>query len=222
MRKEILNGVPIPYDMSIEELKSMMSSPVMKDFSLACEALSYKNDPEAYRIMKSYINDRDKYRRLYILKTIFRHPEAAELVGFLENAISSDDFLFVQNGLIIVSDYGIKVSESLLLAAVKKYCNELYTAVGAVKTLAINEFNYEAINKIFTSCTRCAQKEILCEILCDGYLPQKAKELFELFKQDGFAKIRLLALEIGKSYGFDTRDFLSDTDGHIRKRFSSL
>jgi len=222
MRKEILNGVPIPYDMSIEELKSMMSSPVMKDFSLACEALSYKNDPEAYRIMKSYINDRDKYRRLYILKTIFRHPEAVELIDFLENAIASDDFLFVQNGLIIVSDYGIKVSESLLLAAVKKYCNELYTAVGALKTLAINEFNYEAINKIFTSCTKCAQKEVLGEILCDGYLPQKAKELFELFKQDGFAKIRLLALEIGKRYGFDTRVFLSDTDGHIRKRFSSL
>ena len=48
MKKEILNGTPIPYELSIEELEKMLSSPIMKDFSLACEALSYKNDPKAY------------------------------------------------------------------------------------------------------------------------------------------------------------------------------
>ena len=216
MRKEILNGTPIPYDLPIEDLKEMMTSSVMKDFSLACEALSYKNDPQAYEIMKSHINDKDKYRRLYVLKTIFRHPEAAELVGVLENAIASDDFLFVENGLTIVSEYSIKVSESLLIASVRKYCNELYTAVGALRTLSINERNFEEIKRIFTSCTKCAQKEILCEILCNCYLEQKAKELFELFGQDTFAKVRRIALEIGNRYGFDTNQFLTDTDGHIR------
>jgi len=217
MKKDSTNGTQIPYEATMDELKTMMSSHVMQDFSLACEALSYKNDPEAYEIMKSHINDRDKYRRLCVLKTIFRYPEAVELVDFLENAIASDDFLFVENGLIIVSNYGIKVSESLLIEVVKKYCNELYTAVGALKTLTINEGNFDAIKRIFASCTKCAQKEILCGILCDEYLPQKAKELFELFRRDAFAKIRLNALEIGKRYGFDTRDFLQDSDGHIRK-----
>ena len=217
MKKEILSGKLIPYDLPTEELEVMMSSPIMKDFSLACEALSYKKEPEAYHIMKSHINSKDKYRRLYILKTIFRHPQAVELVDFLEDAITSDDFLFVENGLMMISDYRIQVSEPLLIAAVLKYCNELYTAVGALKTLKINEHNFEEITKIFTSCTKCAQKEIFGEILCDGYLPQKATELFGLFKKDAFAKIRLLALEIGKNYGFDTSDFLSDPDGHIRK-----
>ena len=105
MRKEILNGTLIPYDLPIEELKIMMSSSVMKDFSLACEALSYKSEPEAYQIMKSYIGTEDQYRRLYILKTIFRHSEAAELSDFLENAIASKDVLFVENGLTVVSEY---------------------------------------------------------------------------------------------------------------------
>ena len=217
MRKGMLNGTLIPYDLPIDELKKLISSSVMKDFSLACEALSYSEDPEAYQIMKSYINDKDKYRRLYVLKTIFRHPQAVELVDFLEGAISSDDFLFVENGLIIVSEYSIKVSEPLLITTVKKYCNELYTAVSAVKTLGINESNFDEITKIFTSCTKCTQREILGEILCNEYLPGKSKELFELFKQDKFAKIRLLALKIGKSYGYDTSDFLADLDGHIRK-----
>jgi hypothetical protein len=167
--------------------------------------------------MKAHINNKDKYRRLYVLKTIFHHYEAAELVDFLENAIASDDFPFVENGLIIVSDYNIKVSERLLITTVKKYCDDLYTAVGALKTLEINNDNFEEITKIFTSCSKCFQKEILGEILCNAYLPQKAKELFELFRQDTFAKIRLIALEIGKCYGFDIRDFLQDADGHIRK-----
>lgn len=92
MKKEMLNGDMIPYDLSVGELEVMMTSAVMKDFTLACEALSYKNDPEAYRIMKFYINDNDKYRRIYILKTIFRHREAVELFDFLENAIASEDF----------------------------------------------------------------------------------------------------------------------------------
>ena len=218
MKKELLNGSPIPYDLPIEELRAMMSSPVMKDFSLACEALSHKNASEAYQIMKAYINDKDKYRRLYVLNTIFRYPEAVELVNFLENAIASDDFLFVEHGLTVVSDYGIKVSEPLLLAAVRNHCDKLSVAVGALKTLAINESNFEEIKRIFTFCTKCLQKEVLGKTLCEGYLPQKAKELFELFRRDTFAKIRWIAFEIGKRYGFDTKDFLLDTDGHIRKR----
>jgi hypothetical protein len=39
MKKEILNGTPIPYDLSVDTLKEMISSPMMKDFALACEAL---------------------------------------------------------------------------------------------------------------------------------------------------------------------------------------
>ncbi len=129
MKKEMLNGDLIPYNLSAEELEVMMTSAVMKDFTIACEALSYKNDSEAYRIMKSYINDKDKYRRLYILKTIFRHSEAVELVDFLEEAITSDDFLFAENGLLVVSAYKIKVSDALLLSAVCKHLPKLYTGI---------------------------------------------------------------------------------------------
>ena len=47
MKKEMLNGTRIPYELSVEELSKMLSSPIMKDFSLACEALSYNNDVAA-------------------------------------------------------------------------------------------------------------------------------------------------------------------------------
>ena len=216
MRKEILNGTPIPYDLSIEELKAMMSSSVMKDFSLACEVLSYKNEPNAYHIMKAYVNDKDKYRRLYILKTIFRHAEAVELVDFLENAISSDDFLFAENGLIVIAEYKIKISDSLLLSAVTKHLPNLYTAVRALNTLDICEENYTKLTALFSKAEQCSQKECIGEILANKYLPSKSKELFELFSHDKFGKIRIFAIKIAKKYGYDLSVFLSDEDGHVR------
>ena len=216
MKKEILNGTRIPYELSIEELCKMLSSPIMKDFSLACEALSYKNDDAAYEAMKYYINDKDKYRRLYILKTIFRHLNAVELVDFLENAITSEDFLFVENGLIVISEYKIKVNDSLLLSVVDKHLPKLYTAIRSLNTLEICEENYTKLIALFTRAEQCSQKEFIGEVLVDNYLPSKSKELFELFSCDKFAKVRLFAVKIAKIYGYDFSIFLSDEDGHIR------
>ena len=216
MKKEILNGTRIPYELSVEELSKMLSSPIMKDFSLACEALSCKNDVAAYEAMKPYINDKDKYRRLYILKTIFRYPKAIELVGFLENAITSEDFLFVENGLIVISEHQFKVSDSMLLSVVTTHLPKLYTAIRSLNTLDICEENYTKLTALFSKAEQCSQKEFIGEVLADKYLPSKSKELFELFSCDKFAKIRWLAVKIAKKYGYDLSVFLFDEDGHVR------
>ena len=189
----------------------------MKDFSLACEALSYKDDHKAYEAMKSYVNDKDKYRRLYILKTIFRHPDSVELVDFLESAIASEDSTFVENGLFVIYEQQVKVSESLLISAVNKHLHGLYTAVGSLITLEISEDNYREIVRIFKKSKECAQKEVIGEVLLQNYLPSKSKELFELFKCNEFGKIRLLAASIAKEYNYDLSPFLSDKNGHVRK-----
>jgi len=217
MRKEILNGTPIPYDATIDVLKNMMSSTVMQEFSLACEALSYKDDPEAYEIMKSYINDKDKYRRLYVLKTIFRHSGAIELKGFLEQAIASDDFLFVSNGLLVISDYKVKVSDDLLFSVVSRHLPNLYRELYALSVTDACEENYIKLTELFGRTELCAQKEFISDVLIEAYLPAKRKEMFDLFRCDGFAKIRLLAVTLANQYGYDLSEFLSDSDGHVKK-----
>ena len=222
MKKEILNGTPIPYDISVEELIQMLSSPDMQDFSLACEALSYKNDVIAYESLKSHINDKDKYRRLYILKTIFRFPNAVELIDFLEGAILSEDFLFVENGLFVISEHKIKISDSLLLSAVNRYLPKLYTAVGSLITLDISEENFKNLMAIFSKSEDCVQKEVIGDILLYHYLPSKSKELFEMFSCDKYAKIRIFAIKIAKKYGYDLSVFLSDEDGHVRSFASKI
>jgi len=218
MRQETLNGARIPYDAPIDELEAKMASKVMKDFTLACEALSYKDDPKAYEIMKFYINDKDKYRRLYVLKTIFRHPQALELTGFLKSAITSEDYLFVEHGLFVIADYGIKVPDDLLFSVIYKNLDRLSSELCALKALDISEENYIRLTELFKKARSCGRKRTIAEVLSEQYLPSKAKELFELLSKDELPSIRILGVKIGSEYGYDLSAFFSDVDGHIRKQ----
>lgn len=217
MRKTTLNGKVIPYDKTVEELAKMAKSSSMQDFSLACEALSFKPCNEAYEIMKSYVDDKDKYRRLYILKTIFRHLQATELKWFLEDSISSDDWLFAENGLQVVSDLKIKVSEEILIGGIYKHLPKLYTAVSALCTLDVNDDNFHVLQDIYARAKLCVQKECICDILFEKYLPSKSRELFEMCCGSEFGKIRVWAVKLGRQYGYDISSFASDKDGHVHK-----
>lgn len=120
MRYESVNGSYVPYDLPFDNIKDMLKSPIMKEFCLACEALSENKSKEAYEALKPYMFDKDKYRRLYVLKVIFKNPYAQELVFELENVLLSNDILFVEAGLFVVKDYNIKVLENILKEAITK------------------------------------------------------------------------------------------------------
>ncbi len=216
-KPEYINGKRVPHELSVTELQKMLSSPDMTNFVLACEALLCKDDLPVYDILKPYCYHKDKYRRLYVLQRIFNFSEAVELTPYLEELITSGENLFVHNCINIVSDHNIKISEPLLVSAVKKHVNELQSGVCALRTLEVNDNNFGKIVDIFNICRVSGTKECICEVLCLGYLPEKAKELFDLFSRDSFPKIRLVGARLAVKYGFDTRAFQSDTDGHIRR-----
>ena len=86
-----------------------------------------------------------------------------------------------------------------------------------MKKTDINEVNFLKLVELFKCAKVSGQKEVLSEILFEKYLPAKAQDLFDLFSNDDFSKIRLLAVKIGKEYSFNIEMFKSDIDGHIRK-----
>ncbi len=217
MRVKEVNGVVVPYNKSSEELEIILSNGNMSDFTVACEALSYKTDIKAFELLKKYATNKDKFKRLIILKTIFRHPNSIILKDFLVESILSDDILFAENGLKAAFEYDIEISDNIILISVFKhfenlYCNSLYI----LKKVAKNEENFLKIVELFNKSDVSGQKEVLCETLCERYLPEKAEILFELFAKDKFSKIRLIAVKIGKKYNFDISRFYTDLDGHVK------
>ncbi len=218
MRIEKINGVTVPYNKSTDELEIMLSSGNMSDFVVACEALSYKTDEKAFSLLKGYINDKDKYKRLCILKTIFRHRKSTQLKDFLEESILSDDLNFAENGLRNAYEYHFKFSDEVILTAVYKHFESLYcTFLYVLKELNINEENFLRLVELFKKSEISSQKEVLSDILCEKYLPEKADVLFSLFSNDSFSKIRLTAVKIGKEYNFDISKFYTDSDGRVKK-----
>lgn len=218
MRKEKINGVKVPYNKETDELEIMLHSRDMSDFLVACEALSYKTDEKAFNLLKGYINDKDKCKRLCVLKTIFRHRNSIQLKDFLEKIILSDDINFAENGLKNSYDYNFKISDEIILTAVNKHFQSLYcTFLYVLRNLNENEENFSKLVELFKKSEISGQKEVLCDILCEKYLPEKADILFSIFSNDIFSKIRLIAVRIGKEYNFDITMFYNDSDGHVRK-----
>ena len=218
MRRKTINGVTVPYDKTTEELEGMLYSGNMSDFAVACEALSYKTDEKSFDLLANHIVDKDKNKRLCILKTIFRHSSSRKLKKFLEESILSDDILFAENGLNVAFEYEFNISDNIIFAAVNKHIKNLYcTSLHILKTIDTNEANFYRLVELLKQTEVSAQKEVLGEILFEKYLPEKAQDLFELFLNDNFSKVRLLAVKIGKKYGFDIEPFKFDTDGHVRK-----
>ena len=217
MRVEKINGVTVPYDKTTDELEQMLLSCNMSDFVVACEALSYKTDEKSFELLENYITNKDKNKRLCILKTIFRHPSSRKLTRYLEECILSDDIWFAENGLKNAYEYNFDISDEIILNAVFKHLEKLYcTFLYVLMKINKNDDNYLKLIELFNKSEISGQKEVLSEILYEKYLSEKAADLFSLFSNDSFSKIRLLAVKIGKEYRMDISEFYTDTDGHVK------
>lgn len=78
----IINGVAVPYNASIKELKKGLSEP-MKYYVVCLRALAWKEDRTSFNILKNELRNPDYYRRRVALENISYHKlwnESVELV----------------------------------------------------------------------------------------------------------------------------------------------
>ena len=218
MDQTLLNGAPVPQEYSVEALETMLQSPVMQEFCLAVNALLNVKDDKTFDLLKPFLTHKDKYRRLYVFKKIFYHPRGREIFNVLIEALSSEDSYFVNAALSIISTLKIRVPEQLLIEAVNRTFSDRYPdSLHALSMLEANENNFNYLISLFLKSETCGNSELLAEILFDKYAAQKSEILFNLFSSGKYAKIKLLAIQLGNRYGFDISQFLKDNDGHVRK-----
>ena len=192
MRNEMINGRPVPYDLPVDEFEVLLISGDMSDFVVACEALSYQTGDKAFALLKRFITDQDKYKTLYVLKTIFRHPKALQLKSFLEECLLSDDVLFVHNGLSVVGQYEIEVSEKAVLSAVLKHLSDLHcTNLYALKILSTSDENFLNLIRLFKRSKACGQKEVIGEILLEIYLSQSRRRIICVILKGQFSENKI-------------------------------
>lgn len=217
MRYESVNGSVVPYDLPFEKLKEMLYSPIMKSFCLACEALSENTSEEAYKALKPFIFDKDKYRRLYVLKVIFKNPFAQELINELEKALLSDDIIFVEAGLFIVKGYNVRVKENILKESIIKNFDSLSYSLSSISVFEISRENFDFIVKLYDKSSDSVKFEIISETLYYFYGKLYSQEVFDLISNSKNDKARYYAAKLAVDCGFDVAQFKNDKNGHIRK-----
>jgi hypothetical protein len=140
------------------------------------------------------------------------------LKNFLEESILSNDILFAENGLKVAFEYEFDISDNVIFTAIKKHIKNLCsTSLYVLNKTDVNGANFSKLVELFKQTEVSSQKEVLGEILFGKYTPEKAQDLFDLFSNDDFSKVRLLAVKIGKKYGFVIETLKFDADGHVRK-----
>lgn len=219
MKQERINGIKVPYELSVAELAEMCNSGKMPDFVVAAEALGAKESVDSFQILRAYLTDQDYYKRLCALKVIASTKYCSEIAKEIEDALSSSKELSCRTALNIVAKQPVTVSEERIKTALMKCISPDNAHICyAANKLSINNENYDFLLKLFQKSSSCLAQEILSEILYHRYCKHHEKELFDLFAGSGYGKIRCLAVDIGKENGFDISRFKNDCDGHVRDR----
>ena len=217
---EYLNGQAVPKDCTIDELRMMLESLDMQTFALACEALKNMQTTEAYYILKSKLQVKDKYRYRYILSVIFAFDESVELQDCFINAMQSDDRILVATVLNHLIYKNLWVTDEQILTCFEKNHNFLdgfyYQILLRIASTASNTSRIiELLNNSKSDSTKIAVAECLSEFATkDNYI-----DIYCLFADSSLSKLRMEACRIACKFNRDDllQGFAKDSDGHIRK-----
>ena len=219
----LLNGQAVPKNCTLDELKMMLEASDMRTFSLACEALKTMRTTEAYKLLKSRLQEKDKYRYRYIISVIFAFDESAELKDRFLNALQSDDRILMKTALEHLIHKNIWVTDEQILSCFEKHhnCLDGYYYQILLRIAKIERYTSRMI-KLLNASTTDSVRIAVAACLTEFATKENFLDIYRLFADSGIAKLRLEACRI--ACRFDRTDllqrFAEDADGHVRKYVS--
>ena len=220
-----LNGQEVPQYCTINDLRTMLESSDMQTFAIACEALRNTQTSEAYNLLKSKLQIKDKYKYRYILSVIFTFDESIELKNYFINAMQSDDRILVNTALNHLINKNLWVTDEQILTCFEKNHNLLdrfyYQILLRIASTSSNISRIiELLNNSKSDSVKIAVAECLSEFATkDNYL-----DIYCLLANSSLSKLRMEACRI--ACNLDRNDllqaFVKDSDGHIRKYVNQI
>ena len=217
---KLLNGKPVPDDLSIEELHVMLESSDMQTFALACEALRNRKTNEAYSLLKEYLTEKDTHKYRYILSVIFSYDESSQLQEHFLGAMQSDNMYLVRTVLDHLVHRNIWVSDEQILCCFEKNHNSLdayyYQILG---NLAKTEQHAERLIRLLNTAETDSIRIAVAECLESFSSETNYLRIYALLADSNIAKVRMQACQIANKFSrVDLlQKFTDDPDGHVRK-----
>jgi HEAT repeat protein len=218
---ENVNGIVVPYEKDISELKSMLKED-LPYYSVACIALAHKSNIDSLNLLAECLSNKDWCRRRMAIEALACHP-----MGYLQ----SDKLINLLNDK---SRYVIKATlEAIIVHSINKARD---------KVLDLIKSSDEEIRKEAIACLHSIGSEVDTKQIIELFIKERSKLVRDeaawfirqksdnntwsisvgLLKESNLARHRVWACELIGIYG-DKEDIQllnqlkNDKDGHVKK-----
>lgn len=217
----ILNGKPVPVESPLPELARMLESADMTDFALACRALSLKQTPESYQLLKSHLPNKDLYRHRCLLEALFAFPQSPELTAMAEEALRSRQEYLVTAALSGMIKGSLLLPEALILSTLEENLSTLsgwYFQV--LFDFARTEENLQSILKLYHKSSG-EQRTALAHQISYFANEENCHRLSSLLIADPITQVCLVGIRIAAEFGCAHRhpELEHHPDGHVRASY---
>lgn len=203
-----------------EEIESIMAESY-EHFWFLCFVLKKRGEDEDFELIKKFINDSD-HRKCYLaLKNILAFEKGKEKYAhFVSERLKNDDIIILRGALELVREHKLMQTDNRILEIYEKYIDKNISSC-CVCALRYNpgfEENYERILALYRRAPK-PNKECFTKLLTDLADESHFDELFPLFAEDEYCKVRIGAARLAikhERYELLNR-FINEKDGHIRK-----
>ncbi len=203
-----------------EEIESIMDKSY-EHFGFLCLVLKNRGEDEDFKLIEKFINDSD-HRKCYLaLKNILAFEKGKEKYAHLVGErLKNDDIIILRGALELVREHKLMQTDNRILEIYEKYIDKNISSC-CVCALRYNpgfEENYERILALYRRAPK-QNKECFAKLLTDLADESRFDELFPLFAEDEYCKVRIGAARLAikhERYELLNR-FINEKDGHIRK-----
>ncbi len=218
---EQINGIVVPYEKDISELKDMLKEE-MPYYSVACIALAYKSSIDSLNSLVEYLSNNDWCIRRMAIEALGYHSmgylQADNLIKFLSDKSS----YVIKATLEVIKVHSVNKARGKVLDLIKTGDEEIRKeAIACLLSISSEEDIKQIIQLFIKERSKLVKDEAAC------FIRQKLDNnnwsiSVRLLKESNLARHRVWACELIGIYG-DKKDIellnqlKNDKDGHVRK-----
>jgi HEAT repeat protein len=220
-RPPSVNGVSVPYDLTVPELTARLRPPGPQAWA-ACTALGFSDTEEALSVLLGLLTDPDwRYRRVAV-EALGAHRLVRSIATQIVARLSDPSAYVVRTACQVVADLRLTEAHNLLrqlISSPEPRTRE--AAVAALSPIWLPD-DFEPVFQLYQSEDDRAVRRAAAWCLAANASPSNWRRLFDAWLNDPVPRHRVWACELAAHFGDstvepDVRQLLSDENGHVRK-----
>jgi HEAT repeat protein len=221
VRPEQFNGIPIPYDAGVTELKAMLCAPPPQCW-VAFIALGYRSGAESLSVLAEQMSSPDAHFRRAAVGAAATHPDGRQLEKDILERLKDASDQVVREACNTAALLDLRSAHDIIIGLLDSLANS--TRIAAITALS-DLWEDGDFQRLFTRYQReqvdVVRKEAAW-VLRKHVGTKNWRELFDCFLADETPRHRTLACELAGAFGMadvdkDIQELLNDQDGHVRR-----